>query len=307
MKTNASIHNTTEAVIDLQAVKARQKATWESGDFGQIAKHTMPSAEEFMRRLQPRRHERVLDVACGTGNLAILAARAGCTTTGVDIASNLLAQARARAAQEGLAIEYVEGDAEALPYPDASFDLVVSMYGIMFAPQPHVVARELLRVTKPGGRIALANWTPTGLIGQMFDVFKRHVAPPAGLPSPMLWGDEAAVRARLGSGTSHLRLTRRMARMRYPFDPAATVEFFRQYYGPTQRAFASLAPAAQAALRADLVELQARHNVSVRPDETDTPAEYLEVYALRALRSEGPRPYPGTKRSSPALAEALDC
>jgi len=156
------------------------------------------------------------------------------------------------------------------------------MYGIMFTPRPGVVATELLRVTKPGGRIALANWTPTGFIGQLFDVFKRHVPPPPGLPSPMLWSAEDVVRQRLAAGTREIRFARRIAHLRFPFAPAGTVEFFRQYYGPTQRAFASLSPESRAALRADLDNHQSRHNVSTRSDETDNPAEYLEVCARRA-------------------------
>jgi SAM-dependent methyltransferase len=269
--------------IDIQAVKARQKATWESGDFGQVAKFTMPAAEEFMARLSLRPGTRVLDAACGTGNLALLAARRGCRVSGLDIASNLLAQARDRAQREGLDIDFAEGDAEAMPYPDASFDLVVSMYGVMFAPRPEWVAGELCRVTKPGGLIALANWTPAGFIGKMFAVFARHVPPPTGLPSPLLWGDTAVVRDRFNGAVSELRLTPRTARMCFPFDPAGTVEFFRRYYGPTQRAFEALDAAAQAKLRSDLTELEARHNVSLNPNETDTPAEYLEIHARRAL------------------------
>ena len=270
--------------LDIQAIKARQKATWESGDFGQVATFTMPAAEEFMARLDLPRGARVLDAACGTGNLAVLAARRGARVSGLDIATNLLAQARERAQGEGLAIEFTEGDAEAMPYDDASFDLVVSMYGVMFAPRPEWVMSELCRVTRPGGLIALANWTPTGFIGKMFAVFARHVPPPAGLPSPLLWGDEATVRARFDGTIEELRLTPRMARLCFPFDPAGTVEFFRRYYGPTQRAFQTLGAAAQARLRSDLVELEARHNVSPRPDETDTPSEYLEIHARRAAR-----------------------
>lgn len=267
--------------LDFQSIKARQKVTWESGDFGEIAKSIEPAAEEFMSRLPLRRGDVLLDAACGTGNLAVIAARAGCVVHGVDIATNLLAQARQRTRTEKLNINYTEGDAEALPYDDASFDVVVSMYGVMFTPQPERIVDELRRVTKPGGRIALANWTPTGFIGKMFDVFRRHVPPPAGLPSPLLWGDENTVRDRLQDGFDNLRLTRRIARMRYPLDPAGTVEFFRQYYGPTQKAFASLPPGAQADLRADLERLQAGHNRSGRPDVTEAHAEYLEIHARR--------------------------
>jgi SAM-dependent methyltransferase len=271
-----------QSALDMQSVKARQKATWESGDFGQVARFIMPLAEEFMSRLKLSPGMKLLDAACGTGNLAVIAARKGCQVSGLDIATNLIAQARDRAKSEKLTIDYSAGDAEAMPYPDASFDAVVSMYGVMFAPRPELVARELCRVTKPGGLIALANWTPQGFIGKMFAVFSRHLPPQVGLPSPLLWGDEPTVRNRLGMGISELQLTRCMAHMRFPFDSEATVNFFRRYYGPTLKAFKALDAGAQAALMSDLVELQARHNISPTSDQTDTPAEYLEVHARRA-------------------------
>jgi SAM-dependent methyltransferase len=268
---------------DIQSIKARQKATWESGDFGQVAKLITPIAEQFMARIELRPGMTLLDAACGTGNLAVIAARRGCITSGLDIASNLVSQARERARQESLNIEFTEGDAEAMPYPDASFDAVVSMYGVMFAPRPERVVSELQRVTKPGGLIAMANWTPDGFIGKMFAVFARHLPPPAGLPSPLLWGDEAVVRSRFNGAIAELRLTRQIARMCFPFDPAGTVDFFRRYYGPTLRAFGALDASAQAALMRDLVALQTGHNVSTDPNATDTPAQYLEVHARRAL------------------------
>jgi len=224
----------------------------------------------------------VLDAACGTGNLAVVAARRGCVVSGVDFASNLLKQARIRAGMEGLRIDFQEGDVEAIPFADGEFHFVVSMFGVMFAPRPDVVASELARVTKPGGQVALACWTPTGFLGKMFNIFKAHLPPPpAGIPSPMGWGDEATVRSRLGNAFTNVRLIRRMARMRYPFPPAETVEFFRQYYGPTQRAFASLDETAQAALRRDLVELQATNNVAANTGATEVMAEYLETVAVR--------------------------
>ncbi len=156
------------------------------------------------------------------------------------------------------------------------------MFGVMFGPRPEVAAGELLRVTKSGGRVALANWTPEGFIGRMFNVFSAHVPPPfPGVPSPMGWGDEATVRSRLRDGFTVMRLARRIARMRYPFPPAGTVEFFRQYYGPTHRAFASLDAPAQARLRKEMVDLQTAHNVATAPGITEVAAEYLEVVAVR--------------------------
>jgi SAM-dependent methyltransferase len=270
-------------IPDLPAIKAKQKATWESGDFGQIAHSIEEVAEDFMARQPLRRGSQVLDVACGTGNLAVIAARHGCVVSGIDIATNLLEQARVRAAKVGLSIDFKEADAEALPFAEGRFDLTVSMFGVMFTPQPDLATAELHRVTRPGGQIALANWTPEGFIGKMFKVFKAHLPPPpAGLPSPMGWGDERTVMERLRYGFTDVRLTRRIALMRYPFPPAETVEFFRQYYGPTNRSFASLAPDAQAALRRDLVELQSANNIAKTPDTTEVAAEYLEVVASRS-------------------------
>lgn len=234
-----------------------------------------------MARLPLRPGMRVLDVACGSGNLAVVAARRRCNAKGVDIAANLIVQARERAATEGLDIEFREGDAEALPYADGEFDAVVSMFGAMFAPRPEVVAAELLRVTKPGGFVAMANWTPEGFIGKMFEVFKRHMPPaPNGIPSVMLWGSEPMVRDRLAA-FADVSLERRTAAMRYPFPPDGTVEFFRRYYGPTGKAFDALAADAQAALRADLVSLQTAHNSADTPNTTEARAEYLEVVAVR--------------------------
>lgn len=280
---NMNSHSDSTTIPNLEAVKAKQKATWESGDFGQIARTIENVAEEFMARQSLQPGSRVLDAACGTGNLAVLAARRGGVVSGIDIASNLIEQARTRATAADLRIDYQVGDAEALPFADAQFDLVVSMFGVMFAPRPHVAAAELRRVTKPGGQIALANWTPEGFLGKMFSVFKAHLPPPpAGVPSPMGWGDEATVRSRLAHGFAEVRFTRHLALMRYPLPPADTVEFFRQYYGPTQRAFASLDTAAQAALRRDLVELQTAHNIATTPGTTEVAAEYLEVLAIRS-------------------------
>ncbi len=281
---NLNSSHDSAAIPNLAAIKAKQKATWESGDFGRIARSIENVAEEFMARLLLRAGANVLDVASGTGNLAVIAARHGCQVSGIDIATNLIAQARARAAAEGLRIDFTEGDAEAMPYQDSQFDLVVSMFGIMFTPQPDLAAAELRRVTKPGGVVALANWTPEGFLGKMFNVFKVHLPPPpTGIRSPLAWGDANTVRSRLQHGFSSVRLTRRIAMMRYPFPPAETVEFFRQYYGPTQRAFASLDATAQAALRRDLVALQTANNTTGTHDHTEVAAEYLEVIAVRSL------------------------
>lgn len=266
---------------EMEALKTRLKGMWMAGDFGQIARHIETGAEEFIARLAPQPGERVLDVACGSGNLAIPAARAGAVVTGADIATNLLEQARARAAGEGLTIKFDEGDAESLPYADGFFDTVVTMFGAMFAPRPELVAAELTRVCRPGGRIAMANWTPEGFVGQMFKVTGKHVPPPPGMPSPLKWGDEETVRERLRDGIADLQLTPRMCDFKYPFPPAEVVETFRRYYGPTQRAFAAIDDNAQARLRTDLEQLWSEHNQAT-DNTTQVDGEYLEVVATRA-------------------------
>lgn len=266
---------------EMESLKTRLKSMWMAGDFGQVARMIETGADEFIARLALKPGVRLLDVACGSGNLAVPAARAGAIVTGVDIAPNLLEQARARAAAEGLTIQFDEGDAEELPYDDAAFDEVVSMYGAMFAPRPELVAAELVRVCKPGGRIAMANWTPEGFIGQMFKIGGKHVPPPPNMPPPVKWGDEETVRERLRDGVADLQMTRRMCQFIYPIPPAEVVEFFRLYYGPTQRAFDALDTAGQAALRSELERHWAEHNQAAG-DATHVEAEYLEVIATRS-------------------------
>ena len=259
---------------------ARVRATWTSGDFGRIARGYELGAAQFITRLGLEQGERVLDVATGTGNLAIPAARTGALVTGVDIAPNLITQAKARAAAEGLAIRLDVGDAESLGYDDDEFDTAVSMFGAMFAARPERAASELLRVVRPGGRIAMANWTPTSFIGEMLKTTSRYSAPAAGVPSPLLWGTEDCVAERLGSGLSSLMLTRRIITFEFALDPASVVNEFIQWYGPTLRAWSSLDEAGTRALRRELEALWADHN---RADDgtTRVQSEYLEVMGVR--------------------------
>ena len=270
----------TGATSELAALKTKLRATWIAGDFGQIAKYYTDGAEAFVNRLSLEPEMTVLDVACGTGNVALPAARAGAVVTGVDIAPNLVEQARENARGEGLKIQFDEGDAEALSYNDASFDVVATMFGAMFAPRPELVAAELKRVTRPGGLIAMANWTPTGFIGQMFKTMTKHVAPPAGMPSPLLWGVEETVRERFGEGISKLDANTQNIRWVFPFSPAEVVEHFRLYYGPTQKSFGLLDENGQLALREDLEKLWTEHNQAT-DGTTVVDAEYLEVRAVR--------------------------
>jgi ubiquinone/menaquinone biosynthesis C-methylase UbiE len=269
------------AHIGLDQFKQRMRDTWMAGDFGQIARYSAKCAEEFVDRLQIQPGARMLDVACGTGNLAIPAARKGAQVCGIDIAPNLLEQARTRASAESLQATFEEGDAERLPYPDAHFDLVMSMFGAMFAPRPELVASELARVCRPGGTIAMANWTPESFVAKQFAAGNRYLPPPDGIPAPVLWGDEQVVRQRLGAYASEIRTDRRMVDFDYPFAPREVVQFFIQYFGPTQVAFARLPADAQAAYAADLESLWREHN-EVTDGHTAVRAEYLEVIATRA-------------------------
>jgi SAM-dependent methyltransferase len=266
---------------EMDSLKTRLRSMWMAGDFGQIANVIQSAADDFTDRLNLKPGDRVLDVACGTGNLAIPAARTGATVTGVDIATNLVEQARARADAEGLKTQFDEGDAENLPYDDGAFDVVVTMFGAMFAPRPEMVSSELMRVCRAGGRIAMANWTPAGFIGQMFKVTGKHVPPPPNMPSPIKWGDEQTVRERLANGIADLKLTPRMCAFKLPFPPADVVEFFRMYYGPTQRAFGALDENGQAAVRKELEQLWSDKNQAT-DGTTHVDSEYLEVLATRS-------------------------
>ncbi len=265
---------------DLEALKTKLRAAWIAGDFGQIAKSSASGGEDFIKRLDLQPGMNVLDVACGTGNLSLPAARSGATVTGIDIAPNLLKQARENAEREGLKIQFDEGDAEALPYEDARFDAVVTMFGAMFAPRPEVVAAELKRVCRPGGFIAMANWAPTGFVGQTFKTVSSYVPPAPGMPAPVLWGVEATVRERFADGISKLETTPRKIKLAYPFSPAEVVEHFRNYFGPTQKAFGVLDENGQAALRRDLERLWTENN-QASDGTTTVEAEYLEVIAVR--------------------------
>jgi SAM-dependent methyltransferase len=265
---------------DLEQLKSRLKSIWMAGDYDRFSRYMEGGAREFYERLPLVPGGTLLDVACGSGQLALMAARDGLNVTGVDIASNLVECARSRAREERLHIRFEEADAESLPFADGEFDVVTSLIGAMFAPRPDIVAAELLRVCKPCGVIAMANWTPQGFVGQMFQAVSRFIAP-SGMPSPVLWGDETTVRERFGLGLSDLRLIRRHYKLSYPFPPPAVVELFRLYYGPINQAFAALDLEGRDMLRRELEALWTAHNEA---DVTDTTvfAEYLEVIGTRA-------------------------
>jgi len=264
---------------DFEQLKNRLKTTWMTGDYDLFSRFMKKDAVQFFQRLGVTQGSRLLDVGCGAGQLALIAARAGAQVIGCDIATNWLKRARARAAAEALEITFEEADAESLPYADGQFDAVVSLIGAMFAPRPHLVAAELTRVCRLGGMVAMANWTPDGFVGQMFRTISKHIAP-SGMPTPMLWGDETTVRDRLREGIADLKFALRVYHFEYPFPPDAVVDFFRSHYGPMSRAFASLDATGQENLRSELVQLWSAHNYS-DGNTTSVDAEYLEVIATR--------------------------
>jgi SAM-dependent methyltransferase len=267
--------------VDYEAVKQVQQRTWSEGDFAMIGAPNVLVGERLCERLDVVPDERVLDVACGSGNTALAAARrAWGNTTGVDYVPDLLAHGRERAAAEGLDIDFVEGDAERLPFDDASFDVVTSTFGAMFAPNQRRTADELVRVCRPGGRIGMANWTPGGFIGGMFMTVAKHAPPPPGLDPPPLWGTEERLRGLFGERISDLDIERRIQPMRFrSFEHF--VEFYRTYFGPMKVVFERVGADGADALVADLRELVARFD---RGDDRAmiAEAEYLEVVAVRA-------------------------
>ena len=258
----------------------RTRRVWGAGAYARIAAGFRHEAAAFVERQALHPGARVLDPACGSGNLTIPAARTGARVTGLDLVPSLLAHAAAWADREGLAVALDEGSVEALPYADASFDVVLSMFGVMFAARPERVAAELARVTRPGGRVALANWTRAGFTGQLLALHVAQVPPPAGVPSPLLWADEATLRERFDARTWALTLTPRTLTFGYPYPPEGTAELFRAAYGPTVRTLEALDDARRAAFADAITAHWAAHQRG-GAHETVVDAEYLEVVAVR--------------------------
>src|SRR5215207_9839736 len=264
---------------DTSAIKERQQKTWTSGNYAMVGNLLVVMGEQLCDAVDLRSGEKVLDVATGSGNNALSAARRFCEVTGIDYVPELIEQAKSRAEAERLEVNFEVGDAEYLPYADASFDVVLSTLGVMFTPDQEKAAGEMLRVCRPGGKIGLANWTPDGYIGNMFRTIGKHVPPPPGIKPPSLWGTEERLRELLGEDVSSLQTTRRTYNFRYP-SADHYVGWQREYYGPTVRAFAALDAEGQEALAADLGELCESRNVS--GDGTlVAPSDYLEAVAIR--------------------------
>jgi len=268
------------APIDFPAIKARQQAAWSSGDYAIIGSTLQIVGESLAEACDLRWDERVLDVAAGNGNATLAAARRGSRVTSTEYVSTLLDRGAARARAEGLEVAFQVADAEALPFEDASFDAVVSTFGVMFAPDHATAAAEMARVCRPGGRIGLANWTPDSLVGKMFKTLGRHLPPPPGVQSPALWGTEAHVRALFGAAAARVTITEREFNFRYR-SAAHFIDVFRQWYGPVHKAFAALPADKAQALEADLTDLLDGLNRG-GPGTLVVPSEYLEIVVARS-------------------------
>ncbi len=263
----------------LEGLKAKQQKTWASGDYGAVATLIHPMAEDLVQAADLSAGTRVLDVAAGTGNASIAAARCGCDVTATDYVSALLSRAGERAAAEHLTLTVEEADAENLPYGDGSFDAVVSVVGAMFAPDQEKVAAELVRVVRPGGTIAMANWTPDGFIGQMFRTVGRRVPPPPGIRGPVEWGSEPRLRELFGDQVTDLRIVPQKFVFRFT-SPEAFADYFRENYGPTLKAFEALGPDGGKPLYDDLVSLISEHNVAT-DGTAKVPSAYVQVIGTR--------------------------
>ncbi len=266
-------------VRDLAAVKARQQAAWSTGNYAVVGTTLQIVGENLCEALDLRAGSRVLDVAAGNGNATLAAARRWCEVTSTDYVGSLLESGRARAQAEGHKVRFQEADAENLPFPDASFDAVMSTFGVMFTPDQEKAASELTRVCKPGGRIGLANWTPDSFIGQLFKTIGQYIPPAPGVKSPSLWGGKARIEELFGRTAKAIHTADRQFTFRY-HSPAHWIEVFRSYYGPINKTFAALDSDRQVAFTRDLLVLMEQRNVS--GDRTLVlPSEYLEIVIER--------------------------
>ena len=266
---------------DINVIKAKMKASWEDGDYARFSKYMEPGAEEVLNSWNIKPGQRLLDVACGSGQTAIPAARNGAIVTGVDIAANLVEHARQRAVAEELEARFDEGDAEDLPCEDNEFDVAISMFGAMFAPRPEKVVSEFARVIKPGGRLIMANWTQASMPANMFKCVSQYVTPPPGFIPPVLWGNEETVTQRLENDFTDIQLTRKFyPKWDYHFSVDELVELFRTNFGPVKRAFEILDEAGQEKLWQELKQIYTNHS-EINNGILTVYGQYLEVSAIR--------------------------
>ncbi|HWI99955.1 MAG TPA: class I SAM-dependent methyltransferase [Burkholderiales bacterium] len=266
---------TSQGTVDLAVLKTKQQAAWAAGDYAVIGTTLQIVGESLCEALDLRAGQRVLDVAAGNGNATLAAARRWCDVVSTDYVPALLERARARAGAEGLAVQFEQADAENLQYEDGAFDVVLSTFGVMFTPNQEQAAAEAARVCKPGGKIGLANWTPSSLVGEMFKLIGRYIPPAPGMKSPALWGTEERLRELFGSRIAALQAPRRNFMFRYR-SPRHWLDTFRTYYGPMHKAFAALDAGKQESLAEDLLGLAQRFN-SATDGSMVAPSEYLEA------------------------------
>ena len=275
----SAVLSTTPPAVDLAAVKSKQQAAWSAGDYAVVGTTLQIVGESLCEALDLRAGERVLDIAAGNGNATLAAARRWTDVTSTDYVPALLERGRARASAEGLPVQFEPADAENLQFADANFDVVLSTFGVMFTPDQEKAAAEMARVCKPGGRIGLANWTPSSFIGELFKLMGRYLPPPAGVKSPALWGTEERLRELFGNRLDSVAIERKNFVFRYR-SPAHWLEVFRTFYGPMHKAFGALDATKQEALAADLIALAGRFNRAT-DGSLVAPGEYLEVVLTR--------------------------
>jgi 2-polyprenyl-3-methyl-5-hydroxy-6-metoxy-1,4-benzoquinol methylase len=267
---------------ELSAIKAKHKAAWEDGDYANFAKYMQSGAVEVLESWKISVDKKLLDVGCGAGQTAIPAAKSGIDVTGIDLAENLISYAIERAHKNRLNAHFDVGDAENLPYQDHSYDVIISMFGAMFAPRPDQVVNEFARVLKPGGQLIMANWTPQGMPAQMFKTVSSYVPPPTGSVPPVLWGDESTVEERLGKNFDVIELNRCIyPQWEYPFDADDLVTLFRTYFGPVKKAFDSVNEEEKLELHEKLKAIYEANSIFKNGVLTITGGEYLEVKATR--------------------------
>jgi ubiquinone/menaquinone biosynthesis C-methylase UbiE len=276
---NTATFETKAAAPDLAAVKTKQQATWASGDYAVVGATLQIVGETLCEAMDLRAGQKVLDVAAGNGNITLAAARRWCEVTSTDYVSALLDRGRTRAVAEGWAIDFQEADAEILPFADGIFDAVVSTFGVMFTANPDKAASEMLRVCKPGGKIGMANWTPDGFIGQVLKTVGKHIPPPAGVRSPLLWGNLSRLDEMFGSQASAIVAQPRNFMFRYR-SAQHWIDVFKKYYGPVLKAFATLPPSGQVALHADIAALIERFDIA-KDGTMVVPGEYLEIVIVK--------------------------
>ena len=275
----SAVLSATPPAVDLAAVKGKQQAAWSAGDYAVVGTTLQIVGESLCETLDLRAGERVLDVAAGNGNATLAAARRWTDVTSTDYVPALLERGRARASAEGLPVQFEPADAENLQFADANFDVVLSTFGVMFTPDQEKAAAEMARVCKPGGRIGLANWTPSSFIGELFKLMGRYLPPPAGVKSPALWGTEERLRELFGNRVDSIATGRKNFVFRYR-SPAHWLEVFRTFYGPMHKAFGALDATKQESLAADLIALAERFNRAT-DGSLMAPGEYLEVVITR--------------------------